>query len=135
MKKALTSIILTLAFPAFAGTVGLHVASYHDSGNFNNVNPGVYYRADSGLTIGTYCNSESAKNHCTLSSYAGYSLSSRSYNGFSTSLTLGVITGYQAGTMPMAVPSVAYKNVRLAFVPKVNKLGANVLHLMLEKDF
>ncbi|HZE91316.1 MAG TPA: hypothetical protein VE029_06345 [Rhizobacter sp.] len=118
-----------LAASARADTIGLHVASQHfPEKNFNNFNPGLYYRTDAGWTAGFYRNSLRRE-----SVYGGYTWS---YAGIE--LTTGLVTGYQHKVQVLAVPSLTlftYKGVtpRLAYIPRVEKkVGAQVLHLMLE---
>jgi hypothetical protein len=120
--------------PAQAQTIGLHIGSWHDARGFNDSNPGLYYQAESGLTLGVLRNSE-ARN----SAYAGYTaqwpVGGRQAD---VSVTAGVIAGYRVGTMPMVIPSVGLAltdtvKARVALIPKVHKRGANAVHLMLEK--
>ena len=134
MRHLIAFILALLSLSVQADTIGLHLGSVHSESGFNNVNIGAYYRADSGTTVGAYCNSESRSTRyphakrCQISAYAGYTASAGP-----VSLTVGVITGYARGTMPMAVPSVEYKGWRVAYIPKVDpKSGAHVLHLMKE---
>jgi len=122
--------LLAGATSTFAGTVGLHVASVHIPARsmYNNANPGVYYRSDSGWTAGVYHNSLSR-----ASVYAGYTLQ---YGRFG--LTAGAATGYQQTVQPLLVPSVSlftYQGVttRIAYVPRFEKrIESHVLHLMVE---
>lgn len=121
---------LTLAMPAEAGTIGFHVGSHHmPEKNYNNFNPGMYYRTDEGWTVGAYRNSLS-KN----SVYAGYTWK---FFGFLEVTTAGV-TGYFDAVQPLLVPSISlftYRGVtpRLAYIPQVEKkIGSHVFHLMVE---
>jgi hypothetical protein len=114
---------------ASAGTLGAHVASMHfPQRDFNNFNPGVYYRSDEGWTAGAYLNS---LRHGSV--YGGYTWQHGRFG-----VTGGAITGYGHGLQPLLVPSVVlftYQGVaaRLAYIPRVEKrIGSHVLHLMLE---
>lgn len=126
---AATLAMLIAAPRAEAGTVGLHLVSAHlPKRNFNNTNPGLYYRSDSGWTTGVYNNSLSR-----ASVYGGYSLQYRAL-----ALTVGGVTGYQHDVQLIVVPSVALFTVhgvttRVAFIPRVEKrIASHVLHLMVE---
>ena len=118
-----------IAHNAHADTVGLHVVSEHvPQRTFNNVNPGLYYRSDTGWTVGGYRNSLRR-----TSVYGGYSL------GFGPlAVTAGAVTGYQDPVQPMLVPSLRLFthegiSARLAYIPRVEKrISSNVWHLMVE---
>lgn len=115
--------------------VGLHLGSYHTSGNWNNFNPGVYVYHN-GWTAGTYYNSERSQ-----SAYAGYTFEGALVGPFSYGLTVGAITGYaRARVLPMVVPSVSFHateraSARLSFIPPFEKNGAAVFHLSVEYRF
>lgn len=141
MSKFFLLLALLFCTNAHADTIGLHVLSYHDKPGFNNANPGLYANVQ-GFTAGFYCNSESRSPlfprapACKVSTYVGYTVDIGP-----VSLTAGVITGYVRGTTPMLLPSVRLPAIigihpRIAVIPKIDpKRGANVVHLMLEKDF
>lgn len=123
------AIFLLLPASTLAGTVGLHLGSVHlPKKDFNNVNPGIYYQWDSGVTVGTFYNSERRQ-----SVYAGWTWEWGRLN-----LTAGLITGYRrASILPLAAPSVKLGTVgqvtwRLIFLPRVERSGAHVLHLTAE---
>ena len=108
---------------------GLHLGSHHlPARDFNNFNPGAYVRWSNGITVGGYYNSERK-----TSAYVGYT-----YEWGSLAVTLGGITGYKRmAVLPMIVPSVKLGKIndatfRLAALPKLEKSGAAVLHLMVE---
>jgi len=117
--------------------IGVHVGSQHFGRNaeqFNNSNPGLYLYHN-GWTAGTYHNSERKQ-----SAYAGYTFEYAVTKRITASATVGVITGYSQGTMPMLVPSVAYRfsdqwSARVSFVPKIEKGGAAAAHLSFERKF
>lgn len=152
MKIILSILLMLCSISASADTLGLHIGSRHSKPGFNNVNPGLYYKSDSGLTAGFYCNSESKSElfpdakPCQISKYAGYTFS-HNVGPVELSATAGVIVGYKAGPMPMILPTIATaENVtiggfvvgkpRLAFIPRIDpKRGAHVVHLMLERQF
>lgn len=124
---------LVLATPVKAETIGAHVGSWHSEPGFNNVNPGAYYRDDSGATIGAYRNSIRR-----VSTYAGWTWSKPITQGVQASVTAGVITGYDGGVMPMAIPSLRVEvgehlAVRTIVIPKIDpKQGTHVVHLAVE---
>lgn len=118
-----------------AQTVGLHIGSQHwPQKDYTNSNPGLYYRAQGGFTIGAYRNSE---RH--LGVYLGQTYEGR-YGPFRAAATLGVVYGYERTPMlPMLIPSVAFDmtkgcRVRLAVIPAVTKKQSSVAHAMAECD-
>ena len=111
---------------ACAQTIGLHLATYHDRGDYNDRNPGVYVRSDAGWTGGIYHNS-----HRKTSVHAGRTWSIEHKLG-GAALTLGAVTGYQRPLMPLLVPSLRIGYTRLALLPKASPKGATGLHLSLE---
>ena len=121
---------LFMAHPARADTIGVHIGSHHmPAKDYNNFNPGMYYRTDAGWTFGGYRNSLRRNTF-----YAAYTWT---FFGF-LDVTTGGATGYFAEVQPMVVPSVAlftYQGItpRIAYIPQVEKkIGAHVLHLMVE---
>jgi len=110
-------------------TLGFHLFSRHfPSNDYNNVNPGIYYRLAEGPTAGIYRNSLRR-----TSVYAGYTLEWGRFG-----LTAGAVTGYTDGVQPLLVPSMAlftYRGVttRLIFIPRVEKrIDSHVLHFVVE---
>ena len=92
-KTVLTMLLAVVSAatctPAPAADLGIHLGTYHTRhGVYNNANPGVYVRADNGLTAGVYLNSLSK-----VSTYAGWTTSTQA-GPVELSLTLGGITGY-----------------------------------------
>lgn len=125
----LAAATFTLAPSAGAATIGLHIASHHaPAKNYNNANPGIYYRSNEGWTIGGYRNSL-RKN----SVYAGYT-----WKFGVLDVTTAGVTGYFNTVQPLLVPSISlftYKGItpRIAYIPRVEKkIGSHVLHLMVE---
>ena len=121
--------------PALADTrVGVHLGSWHDRGDYNNVNPGAYVYHN-GYTAGTYYNSERK-----VSLYAGYTFEYPLVGPFTAGLTVGAITGYARATvLPMVVPSVSVRlellpSLRLSVIPPVSGMPL-VLHASIEWRF
>lgn len=128
---------LACAWPVVGGatTYGLHLGSRHDAPGFDDANVGVYAFLDNGLTLGTFNNSESRQ-----SFYVGKTWHYPLARSLDASFTLGGITGYDWAVAPMLVPSLALElmpglKLRSALLFKINKTGANAIHLMLEKEF
>lgn len=130
MLRAITALGVALTALVFsgsacAGTLGLHIGSQHfPAQQYNNANPGAYYIHDNGATVGTYYNSERRQ-----SMYAGWTWDSGPWR-----LQVGAITGYERGAvLPMVVPSVALGHgFRLVVLPKVERGGSSVVHLIWE---
>lgn len=133
MKHALI-IAALLASSAHADTLGLHIGSWHEGGGYNNVNPGLYWRDDSGLTIGAYRNSLER-----TTAYAGWTWTHRIGSGVDVGLSIAGATGYRMTVTPMVLPSVGIRlggdwSARIGWLPKIDpKRGTNVLHLTLER--
>lgn len=128
MRGACLLALAVMAGGACADTLGIHLGSQHSKPGFNDVNPGLYYRADDGATVGAYHNSLRR-----TSVYAGYTLvGDTPIPEVSYSLGLGVITGYTKPVMPLVAPSLHYGPVRVTFIPNTKQTGAAVLHLSLE---
>lgn len=122
-------------------TIGVHAVSYHapNPAGLNNFNPGLYVKAESGLTVGAFRNSFKE-----LSAYVGYTGDLGPF-----SLTVGGIyydrpvryNGHrtqmwsESKYMPMVMPSVHYEGVRLTYLPKQVTTTSSVLHLSLEKKW
>lgn len=133
MKKHLIAMAAVLALAVHADTkieaIGLHIGSHHaPARDFNNFNPGAYVRWTNGATLGAYYNSERHR-----STYAGYT---HQWGAFA--VTAGLITGYERrAVLPLLVPSVRLGAIgpasfRLVVMPKIEKRGATVFHLMME---
>ena len=125
MAGMVCAVLGTAGTLAHAGTLGLHIGSQHfPAQQYNNFNPGAYYIHDNGATVGTYYNSERRQ-----SVYAGWTWDSGPWR-----LQVGAITGYErSAVLPMVVPSVALGyGFRLTVLPKVDRNGSSVAHLMWE---
>jgi hypothetical protein len=128
-KLFITALLGLAACGVQADTVGLHLASIHmSSGKYNNYNPGLYWRADRGLTIGGYRNSENRNSY-----YAGWTFEDRSH---AVGLTVGAVSGYWKKDGGKLMPLVALSvrpldNVRITFTPASHRTVA-VLHFSLE---
>jgi hypothetical protein len=134
MARLLTAAALAAAAlfapqHAVAGTFGVHLGSVHfPQRDFNNANPGLYYRSDFGWTTGAYRNSLRRS-----SAYAGLT-----WQWDRLALTAGGVTGYADGVQPLLVPSFSFLrterfSLRVAFIPRVEKrIESHVLHLMAE---
>lgn len=114
-------------FTSAASTASAHTLP-GGARQFNNLNLGLYLRTAAGDTVGFYRNSINR-----TSVYLGRTLSWPVVPGVEVSVTAGVITGYQTGTMPFAVPSLRAGNVRLIFAPNLHgKDGAAVVSFAYE---
>ncbi len=136
---------LTLLSPVAAQTttLGLHTWSYHDHGNFNNENYGLYLEHN-GYTGGFYKNSLNKD-----SAYVGYTLQwALPENPLFQSAALmgGVVSGYRTRSYPhdysvMGAFSLKHdfteqQGFRLSVLPTHRKSPANyVLHLSYEVKF
>ena len=125
MKRLAILMALALAGAAHADTLGFHIGSQHfPAKQYNNFNSGAYYIHSSGATVGTYYNSERRQ-----SVYAGWTWDYGPWR-----LQAGAITGYRrAAVLPMIAPSVSLGyGFRLTVLPKVERDGSSVVHLMYE---
>ena len=127
VKQLLIALLAVLTTATQAGTVGVHLGSWHDEPGYNNFNPGVYYIGDEGYVVGTYYNSERHQ-----SVYAGGVMEHGPF-----ALMVGAVTGYENSPLMLyAVPSVKAFNFRLSWIPKVGSVNTvNVLHLSYEFKF
>ena len=134
IAAAIAASCLTMQARAFEAPamIGLHLATVHSVSGFCNINPGAYAVWEGGFTVGAYRNSECEK----VSAYAGWTWQTE--GRLRAGVTAGLITGYRrAPVMPLLVPSVSFyispsTTVRLSFLPKVEKGGANALHYSVE---
>lgn len=143
MNKLISAITLSVATLMSASAsadeivaYGIHIGSKHfPQYQYNNSNPGVYVRMESGMTYGTYYNSERR-----MSVYAGYT-----YQFDDTyAVTVGLVSGYSLGKektriYPMIVPSMKLGKIgdttfRLAIMPQASSknYGSTAIHLMAE---
>ena len=144
MFKFFVALLVTL-FSQFtsADTIGFHVGSWHSDAGYNNVNPGVYYKADSGLTIGGYCNSESRSKRfksadiCEVSAYVGYTKDYAVTNNLRIGGTAFLVTGYQkAKIIPAAAASILIADhLRVMVIPEVKGYTPMVVSFGIETKF
>lgn len=139
LLMAVIAFTLAVLFPskANAAEFGLHVGSMHAPRNgMNNANPGAYVITDAGWTLGAYYNSERR-----MSAYGGWTYTHRLPSDWRLQVAMGAVTGYESrSVLPLVAPSIttpaaAGWRARIAFLPKVEKAGANVLHLMVQREF
>ena len=119
--------------------VGVHIATYHDQHGFNNFNPGVYAKWESGVVAGTYYNSERHQSY-----YAGYTWETGALVGpVHAALTLGAVTGYRSAKVaPMVLPSIyvpfgteASTSFRVTYVPRSSPRGPQAVHFSVDYRF
>jgi len=138
LVRAVFALLMAFAVPTWAAeaeadapkdTLGFHLFSQHfPSADYNNINPGIYYRLAEGPVAGIYRNSVRR-----ASIYAGYTWQWGRFD-----LTTGAVTGYANGAQLLLVPSMGLFTVggvtaRLAYIPRIEKrIGSNVLHLAVE---
>ena len=114
-------------------TLGLHLATWHDQGQYEAITPGLYARWPQGLTAGVVRNSEGG-----TSFYVGRSWHTNEQAPLSLSLTAGVITGYRnRSVLPLLIPSALVRvgerwGLRLLALPKIYDDGANSVSTTLE---
>lgn len=114
----------------------LHVASWHDRGEFNNANAGLALHWPGGFSAGGYYNSMSR-----ASWYAGFTVPVYDYHSLQLDVMVGALTGYSLATpaIPIMVPVFGYRlnpqnAVQLVFIPHL-VLPANIVHAMYEYRF
>lgn len=112
--------------------LGVHLMSYHDAGNFNNRNYGLYVRHNE-YVAGVYKNS-----NYKYTGYFGYVQKVGPID-----VMFGAGGGYKkdGALTPMVIPSVAFPlgykaKARVSFIPNIPKFtDANMLHLSVEYKF
>lgn len=109
--RLLTALLIAAsAGTALADTVGVHTVSAHDRSRPDGqayawATPGLYYRADSGLTVGTLRNSYGHRGV-----YGAWTWSTDETRAASVAVSAGLTTGYDiAPVVPMLIPSVAVR--------------------------
>lgn len=118
--------------------VGLHIGSHHfearETGTWNDVNPGVYARWESGLVVGTLRNSERRQ-----SVYVGKVFETPRWNGLGADMTVGGITGYARDVSPLLAIGGSLKvsktTARLSYLPKAHPKASDAVHLSMEWSF
>ncbi len=146
-RTALGLIAMVIATSAQAQEetlyLGLHLASVHDIGGYENNNVGIYARYD-GWTVGVFQNSVSK-----TSVYGAYTFEMQTPRVplvDSVALTVGLATGYPQkipGTVlsVLFVPSAAVKiykdvNLRVVLIPAFEKVNrSTAVHFMIEMAF
>ena len=120
-------------------SVGLHIGSHHftarEHGTWNDVNPGVFARWDSGLVVGTLRNSERRQ-----SVYIGHTWQTQRWNSIAADLTVGAITGYWRPVSPLLAVGASLAvsdsfSIRMSLLPKAAPKGSAALHLSTEWSF
>ncbi len=130
MKTAIIVFFVLLSASASAqNTMGLHVGTYHSSNIEcdNGNNPGVYFHASNGMTVGAYHNS------CERQSvYVGYKTSD--WHG--VAIMAIAVTGYDRPITPVAFPTAAMRigDVRLR-ISGGTWDNQTVVHFSAERSF
>lgn len=128
----IVAVFAGLGWAQTVTAVGVHVGSQHfPKQDFNNFNPGVYVQfeaAETAWVAGAYYNSERRP-----TVYAGWNYSVTPW----LDVTLGGATGYRWPVTPAIIPSVHFPvtdnvHARVAFIPRFEKSGSNVVHLAME---
>ena len=135
MRRALPLLAaLLLPLAAWADTLGLHTATWHDRPGYRAATPGLYWRLDNGATLGALSNSEGH-----FSAYAAWTWHTDEQRPLSAAVSAGLITGYSlAPVVPLIAPSVAVRlgeqaTARLIVLPKWHaKQGATAAQLDFE---
>lgn len=125
MKKLIIAMVSFFCGVAAAGelTFGMHVGSYHATGDYNNFNPGVWLRKDD-ISLGLYYNSNKV-------------LSAHIEKHFELpgnfSAIVGLASGYRAApVVPMVgLLSPSIEEFRFVVFPKTS-LSPLTIHLLKE---
>lgn len=128
--KAILAALLFVASSASAQTFGVHVGSLHfPQKDYNNFNPGIYYRNADEWTLGTYYNSDRK-----ITVYGG-----KTWHFGPLSFMAGLATGY-GNIKPAALVSWEFSEIaesgwrpKLSFIPAFGD-HSKVLHLTFEKE-
>ena len=146
MERLVLALALTLVFTRDAHaqhawprnglpqTVRLHLASWHDSGEYNNANLGVALRWDGGPVAGGFYNSNGQ-----MSWYGGLVVPAFEIHPFQLELMAGVITGYSQSSPVdlVAVPTLGWhlsprNTLQVVYMPGF-VIPSNVVHVMFER--
>lgn len=138
-RRPLFLVLMLVAVPGDAlaqllpQAVRLHVASWHDRGDFNNANLGMALRWKGGLALGGFHNSFGR-----ASWYGGMALPAVEGGAFQLELMAGVISGYSDSSPVdlVAVPSLGWRmsprnSLHVVFMPRF-VIPANAVHVMVE---
>ena len=109
--------------------IGLHLASLHTSGNYNDFNPGVYAETRCGFIAGVFDNSY---RHPAVQ--LGWRAETEKLPVF---VELGAATGYPGhDVLPYAMLGVKLGPVRIGVIPHVAGFDhTNVIHAMVQFKF
>ena len=143
MKFAISLILALFSQFALADTIGVHVGSWHSEPGYNNSNPGLYYKADNGFTVGAYCNSESRSerfknaSNCQVSSYVGVTKEVAVNENLSVGAVAFVVHGYKrASIMPaLAATALVANHLRVMVIPPVKGVTPMVVSFGVETKF
>lgn len=104
--------------------IGIDLGTLHDHPQgLCNLNPGIYWITDSGLTAGLVRNSE-----CRLGAWGGFTRSAWVF-----SVTVGAVAGYRsAPVLPLLVPSVTVDRFRITYLPRYTGSQSGGIHLSVE---
>ena len=139
IKRLLLTLMIIATVPGDAlaqflpQAVRLHVASWHDRGDFNNANLGMALRWEGGLALGGFRNSFGRP-----SWYGGMVIPAFEGRAFQLELMAGVISGYSDSSPVdlVAVPSLGWRmsprnSLQVVFMPRF-VIPANAVHVMVE---
>jgi len=146
LSALLFAALFCAATSAAAQTLGVHTVTRHtnpelahvEAGqrDYNDRNPGAYWRWANGAQVGAYRNS-----HRANTVYAGWALESPQWRGLTVGGGVFAATGYPLGTvLPLAAGSVAYHltnglALRLNATPRIGNKASGTLHLTVEYTF
>lgn len=113
---------------ASLAAIGIHLTSWHSTPGYNAFNPGLYARAECGIQVGGYYNSERR-----FTAYASYLIERRDFPVFAA---VGAATGYGPAVVPMATAGVRLGGFRLIYIPKLGNVNdTHVFHIAFERRF
>jgi hypothetical protein len=149
-RSTLVGLGCLLGSAVHADTLGIHVYTHHEKPWFQNRNPGLQWKQDSGLTIGGYCNSYSYRqseparqmgNLCQLTGYVGWTFETDSNRWVGVGISPVVLFGYKHGiqvdmgplgefkALPHLLPNIRIGPAIVYFLDKEN------YHLMFRFNF
>lgn len=127
MKKLIVTLAVFTSTTLAAQTIGVHVASYHDTPGFNNDTKGLSLQLDD-LVVGTYKNS--------INNQSVYIAKEFKWSS-SFSIYVGGVTGYHQKVMPLVLPtytvSLSKVDLKLGILPNVKGVtDSTVLHMVVQ---